>query len=75
MSIRDTAVNDLKILANEALTNTLIAVALDYSGVERSLFSNSDSRLVTDLKTGLMITGVSWIGANARNMWPWLNVM
>jgi hypothetical protein len=74
MSLRDTAVNDLKVLANEALTNTGIVLALDYSGINGSLFDTNDSRLVTGLKSGLLITGVSWLGSNLRNMWPWMNV-
>ena len=73
MSIRDTAINDLKTLANEAITNTALALALDYSGINGSIFNSSDSRLVTGLKSGAVITGVSFLGANARAMWPWLS--
>ncbi len=72
-NLRDTAVNDFRILANEAITNSLVAFAMDVTGVDNMIYSDRDPIWMSSLKTGAVITGVSWIGANVRNMWPFLN--
>lgn len=72
-TLRDTAINDLRVIANETLTNSAIYFGIMATGLDDYVFKASDPMWMTALKSGLVSSAVNVAGSNLRQMWPQLN--
>lgn len=73
MSLRDTAVNDLKTIANETLVSSALYFAIMAGGVDNLIYKPNDPMWLVALKSGTVSSAVNVVGSNFRLMWPWLN--
>lgn len=73
MSIRDSLINDVRVLANETITNSAIFFAIDALGIDNMIFKPGDPMWMVAIKSGTVASTVNLLGANVRSMWPVLN--
>lgn len=72
-TLRDTAINDLRVIANETLTNSALYFGIMATGLDSYIFKSNEPMWMTSLKSGLVSSAVNVAGSNIRSMYGWLN--
>lgn len=72
-NLRDNMINDLRVIANETVTNSALYFAIAMTGVDSMIYKNNDPTWLIALKSGALSSVVNVAGANIRNMYPMLN--
>ena len=75
-SVFDSLGTQPAVLANEALSNSVLSYALDTAGITDRYFEGAygDGELMRAVKSGVWITGLSLGGRMVRSVLPMLNV-